>query len=229
MSFKFEYNKNEIIVDEVSDKIDDWVVKKSEVIEYSKDKVIVEAFEKQFPQIKILGNTETEKFDYITNLVSRSDKLLQWFALEKIKYSELAQLPSYLNNVVNEKEFKTIQKKITSVNNVISDYAKERTELTAKYKSDLKRIDERMNSSINEKIGNDKIVKVLTLSSQSLPLSIVNAIESYNAKTSDSDFDEKRKLYGREMLTKFKVAILKKINENPDIDVDDLIDKISLK
>jgi hypothetical protein len=229
MSFSFKTDFGDIVIDDISDNIDNWIVKDAEVIEYSKATVLVEAFESQFPHIKLLGNSDDEKFDYLTNLVSRSDKLLQWFALEKVNYSELTQLPSYLTDVIDKSEFKKIRSKITEVNNVIADFAEQRAKLALEYKANLRKLERQLDAKIDKSIGNDNVVKVLTLTSQSMPLSLINAIESYNPQTSDINFDEKKKLYARELLTRFKVSLLKKVNEDPDIDIDTLIDEISLK
>lgn len=227
--FTFKYKDQTITVDNASDSIDDWIVKEAEVIKYSKESVITESFIKQFPHIAVLGDTYEEKFDYVTNLVSRSDKLLQWFAIEKIKYSNLSQLPNYLDGLVEPSEFKHIQENITSINKSISDFSDRRKKATEKYKQELRLIDKEERTVVDNKINSNKIIKVLTLTSQSLPLSMVSAIESYNAQTTDTNFDEKKKLYGRELLTKFKVSLLKAIKDNPDIDLDSLIDELSLK
>lgn len=229
MTFKFDYQGSIIEIPDASDKMDEWVVKVAETTTYSKEIVIVKSFNDSFPNIKLLGNNDNEKFEYLSKLVSRSDKLLQWFTLEKLKYSELSQLPSYLTDLVDPKEFKGIQEEITTVNDTISEYTLKRRKATEKYKSELKTLDDEMNSIIDSKIKDNKVIKILTLTSQSLPLCMVNAIESYNAQTSDSDFEEKKKLYGRELLTKFKVKLLELIKEKPDLDLDMLIDDLSLK
>lgn len=229
MSISIKTSYGDIVINDVSDEIDGWIVKDAEVIEYSKATVIVESFEKQFPHIKLLGNDDSTKFDYLTNLVSRSDKLFQWFALEKIKYSELTQLPSYLKGRIDASEFSSIQKKISCVNDVIADFADQRAKLAIEYKNNLKKLQKKMDASIDKTIADDKVIKVLTLTTQSLPLSMINAIESYSPRTSDINFDEKKKLYARELLTLFKVDLLDKIKDNPDLDVDLLIDEISLK
>ena len=229
MSFNISSKLGEINIDNFADTIDEWIIKKSEVFEYSKETEIVKSFKETFGHIAILGSTDSEKFDYITKLVSRSESLSVWFAFEKIKYSQLSQLPSYLKDLVSPSEFIVSQKRISSVNDTVSSYVNKKLNITNKYKAELSKIDEEAAIAIKKVIGDDKIVKILTLTSQSLPLTLINAIESYNSKTDDSNFEEKKSLYGREMLVKFKVALLTLIKNNEKIDIDELIKDLSLK
>lgn len=227
--FKFDYNNVKIEVKDAAERLNEWTVKTSETTSYSKSEIIVQAFEKEFSNIKLLGDDFDAKYDYLTKVCSRSTALLEWFSLQKLNYSELSQLPAYLDGLVDKKEFKHIQVEITKINNIISDYAAKRNEATDNYKAELKRIDKDMETEINKIKSNSNVVKILTLNSQCLPLQMAFALESFNTKTSESDFEEKKKLYVRELLTNFKVSLLKAVRDNPDIDIDDLINELRLK
>lgn len=227
--FNFDINGVKLSVSDAADKLDDWTVKKAEVVTYAKEEVIVKSFEKSFPHIALMGNSYQEKFEFLGNLVSRNDRLLEWFTLEKLSYSELAQLPSYLTDLVEPKKFRDIQEKISSVNDVISDFTIRRNAAAEEYHEKLRKIDLEMNQKVKEIKGEDKIIKVLTLTSQSLPLSMAAALERYNSNTSDVDFADKKQLYVRELLTNFKVSLLKLIKDDPDIDIDSIINEVSLK
>lgn len=229
MSFKFDFNGNEIIIDDISQKVDKWVVKESEVYTYSKSDVITEAFIKDFPHISLLGKNNDEKFEYISRLVSRSKSLNVWFSMKKLEYSELAQLPKYLTDLIKPKEFKAIQNDISRVNRVVSDYTEARVEINKQYKRTIEANIDSMNDEINKIIKSNPVTKILTLTTQSLPLSMIANIEEFNTKTSDTNFEEKKSLYAKEMLTQFKISLLKLIKENPYIDIDQVIDHLKLK
>jgi hypothetical protein len=227
--FNFDINGIKLSVNDATENLDNWTVKKSEVVMYYKEEVIVKSFQAAFPHISLLGDSFEEKFQFIGGLVSRNEKLLEWFSLEKLKYSDLAQLPSYLKDFIEPKQFANLQEKVSSVNSVISDYTARRTIAAKEYQNKLKQIDNEMNLKVKAIKGEDKIIKVLTLTSQSLPLSMAAALERYNANTDDADFADKKKLYVRELLTNFKVSLLKLIKEDPDIDIDLIISELSLK
>jgi hypothetical protein len=227
--FKFDINGKIFSVSDAIEKLDDWTVKKAEVVQYCKEEVIVKAFEEKFPHISLLGDSFESKFEFIGGLVSRNENLLEWFSLEKLKYSELAQLPSYLKDLIEPKQFVDLQEKVSNINLVISDYTARRAVAAKEYQDKLSKIDAEMKGKVNFIKGEDKIMKVLTLTSQSLPLSMAAALERYNVKSTEVDFADKKKLYVRELLTNFKVSLLKLIKEDPDIDIDYIISEITLK
>jgi hypothetical protein len=227
--FNFDINGIKLSVNDATESLDNWTVKKSEVVMYYKEEVIVKSFQAAFPHISLLGDSYEDKFQFIGGLVSRNDKLLEWFSLEKLKYSDLAQLPSYLKDLIEPKKFSELQEKVSNVNRTISYYSARRSVAAKEYQQKLKDIDNEMILKVNSIKGEDKIIKVLTLTSQSLPLSMAAALERYNTNSSDADFADKKKLYVRELLTNFKVSLLKLIKEDPDIDIDLIISELSLK
>lgn len=226
--FNFIYNGKAISVKDAPENFDDWTIRKSEILTYEKSEVILKAFIAKFPHITLLGDTNEEKYEYITKVASRNKALLEWFTLEKLNFSELATLPGYLKDIIDPKSFKRIQKDITKVNDTIAKFSEERVKASEEYKRKLKDIDrqEQMEFSVAK---SNKIVKILTLTSQSLPMSMAFALEKFNTKAAIDDFEEKKKLYIRELLTNFKVTLIKFINDNPDTDVDDLINQLILK
>lgn len=227
--FNFKYQNKDLVVSDVPEKLDDWIIKKSEVFEYSKDEEIVKAFIKKFPTMKLLGDTFEEKFDFLTNVVSRNSKLLEWFANEKIKYAELAQLPKYLKTHVEPAEFAVLKDEVKTVNDILAEDAQIRSDLAKEYNRKLKDADNKLKTKLNEIKSNNDVLKIVTLTSQSLPLSMALSIEEFNVKTNDSEFSDKKKYYVREMLINYKIALLKLIKENPDIDLDLVLDELTLK
>jgi hypothetical protein len=227
--FNYSYKDHEFSVSDAVSLLDDWKVVKAQVSSYEKQEVIVKAFESQFPDLKLLGSDSYEKFEFLTKLCSRNASLIEWFAGQKLIYSELAQLPNYLKDVVDPSEFQLLKEKIFDVNKVIAEYSDKRLRASENYNKQMKLIETDLNKAVDAIKANNKVLKVLTLTSQSLPVSMAIALESYNAKTDSSDFEEKKKLYVRELLTEFKISLLKLISKDPEIDIDALIKDISLK
>lgn len=228
-NFEFDVNGHKLTVSNAVDKLDDWKVKKAQINSYEKQEVIVKAFEEEFNHIKLLGDDYLSKFEFLTKVCSRNSRLLEWFAHQKLIYSELAQLPNYLNDVIDPNEYQDIKEKVFSVNKTIAKFSNQRIQAAEDYKKHLADIDKNLDKELDAIKSNNKILKVLTLTSQSLPLTMAIALEEFNSKTDSSDFEEKKKLYVRELLTEFKISLLKLIKEKPEIDIDKLIADISLK
>lgn len=227
--FNFESNNIEIKVSKSVDNIDEWKVKKAQTHSFSKESEIVTAFNNDFPSIKLLGETDEEKYDFLTNVCSRSSSLLEWFANQKIIYSELAVLPNYLEDKITPSEYTQLKDQIKIVNDTIAEFTNRRIDESEKYKRKIKELNLELDNRLQNIKVNNNVLKILTLTSQSLPLSMAVALQEYNAKTDVSDFEEKQKLYVRELLTEFKIALLEVNKNNPEVDIDRLIEDISLK
>lgn len=228
-NFSFDYDGILFSVSYAAENLDNWRVKKSQIFEYSKEKEIVAAFENSFTNIKLLGDSIDEKYDFLTKVCNRSSRMLEWLSNQKLLFSELAQVPSYLKDRITSSEFSTVKDKISSINKVISDYSLIRSKASEDYRSRLSQIDRKMKEDLDKIKANDKVIKILSLTSQSLPLSIAAAVEEYNMKTDSTDFEEKKSLLVREFLIEFKISLLDLIKQYPDIDIDKLLDEISLK
>jgi hypothetical protein len=55
------------------------------------------------------------------------------------------------------------------------------------------------------------------------------AIEQFNSNRDDPEFVDKKRLYVRELLTNYKISLLKLVKDNPSISIDDVIDELNLK
>lgn len=227
--FNFDVNGTKFSVQDAAENFDDWTINKSEVVQFAKEEVIVKSFEESFPNISLLGNSSFDKYTFLSGLVSRNSKLKEWFSLEKLKYSELAQLPSYLKDLVEPKKFLDLQRKVNDVNRVISDYTNKRSAAAEEYHLKLNKLDAEMNSKVSAIKGEDKLIKILTLTSQSLPLSMAAALEKYTMVGISEDFIDRKKFYVRELLTNFKISLIKLVNSDPNVDIDAIIDEVSLK
>jgi hypothetical protein len=132
--FNYEYNGVSFNVANAVERIDDWKVVKSKVSSYEKQEVIVTAFEKDFPMITLLGSDTYEKFEFLTKVCSRSSGLIEWFAGQKLIYSELAQLPNYLSKLVEPVEYQDLKDKVLQVNKTIAKFSDKRLEASNEYK-----------------------------------------------------------------------------------------------
>lgn len=225
----FDYNNETIVIPTISENLDQWTVIKSQAVQYSAAEVIVDNFNESFNNIQLSGETYEEKYEFLTKLVSRNSKLLEWYSAQKIKYSDLAQLPLFAKDLIEPKKFKSLQNDLTALSDVVKESVDQRILASNEYKKKLNLIDINEKRKISEIKSKDQVLKILSLNSSQLPLTLSLAIENFTPLGDTKLAAENKKIYVRETLTQFKIGLLKFLNDNPNTDIDDVIDKLGLK
>lgn len=207
-----------------SSKNEEWTVIKEQ--SYTPDKVeyTVTNFKTAFPNVT-LPEGVLPSYDLIGRLASRSSVITEWLAINNAEYALEAQMPTYLEDVMTPEEYKKTQSEVTAYNKVIAEQQKEKQKASEIYKENLKKIDDKYNKQLN-KIKENKKLKILTLPSTSLPLTLQLAIENY---TPTGDDPPTKRTYLREILTNYKIYLLKELDNNKDINLDQLIEQNQLK
>lgn len=226
---QFKYGEKLIDVEDTSSVMDTWTVIQSETVEYSAASVIVKNFTEQFSSISLLGEDSDSKYEFLCKLVSRNSKLLEWYAAQKLKYSDLAQLPLFAKDLIKPEEFKSLQIEMTNISDIVKSSVDKRIEASKVYKVKLKQIDDEERKLINKIKGDDSVIKILTLNSSKLPLTLSLAIENFTPTGDSNKAAENKRIFVRETLIQYKVGLLKFIKNNPDTDIDDVVDKLGLK
>jgi hypothetical protein len=202
--------------------LDNWVVVKQQSIKYVKGDIILEKFNKDFPHAVV------DSYDVICDLASRSTKISEWLVNANTIYSELAEMPLYLDGLVEPKIYKGLTQDIQRINETIGSFSQSRQQLAEKYKSELKILEKKEKEAINKIKGDNKFLRVLTLNTTSLPLTLQLMINGYSPSNSEN-LQESQKVFAREMLINYKVSLIKKIIEDPNFKVDIVIDDNQLK
>jgi hypothetical protein len=202
--------------------LDNWVVVKQQSIKYVKGDIILEKFNKDFPHAVV------DSYDVICDLASRSTKISEWLVNANTVYSELAEMPLYLDGLVEPKIYKGLTQDIQRINETIGSFSQSRQQLAEKYKNELKILEKKEKEAINKIKGDNKFLRVLTLNTTSLPLTLQLMINGYSPSNSEN-LQESPKVFAREMLINYKVSLIKKIIEDPNFKVDIVIDDNQLK
>lgn len=208
---------------------EDWITIQSQSVSFDKSDFFIERFDKDFPTYTLLGNNNLEKFTFLSELCARTPAMRKWFASVSLQYSDSTQLPLYLKNAVAPGEYKTMQGKLLLLSEELAKVAKKRNDLAAKYSADLEqlRVEEKM--VVKKTLGDNNTLRILTLTTESLPLSIQMKIQGYMANSTDADVADNRRRLAQEYLAKFKTSLIMLDKTNPIKDLDALIDEISLK
>lgn len=220
MNFKIASENYEFTVNRPDVDTDNWTVVKQESLSYDKGSIILSKFNEEFPKIAI------DSYELLCKICSRSRSLNEWLITKNLEFSEFSQLPLFLKDKITPKSFQTLQVDIVKLNTTVATFAKKRETLARKYEEDLIKLEREELAEVVKLKGNNKILKVLSLNSTYLPITIQLAIENYIPTDSLAD---SRRTYGRECLIQYKSALIDLIINDPDINIDAVIESSVLK
>lgn len=221
MSFSFEASGKTYKIEDISEDFSEWTVVRQESYKLNKDELIVRKFREEF-------NFEIKDYKELTNTCSRSRAFTDWLINANLTYSEEAELPLFLKDVVEPKHFNILQSSLTEINKKISEFSIKKRNLAEKYKSDLAEIQKNEDLETKRVKEKDKMLKILSLNSQYLPFSLQLQIERYTPKDEENS-QESREVYARECLIKYKRSLCQLVNDEPLVDIDKVIDANMLK
>lgn len=200
----FENDPRFDFIDEDGNK---WFCKKDDLNKPNKRKFIEERFIAKYGR-------ELE-FDMIAKLVSRSEALRNWYAKQLEDFILEVDVPEYYANILTPIEFKQLSVEVAKVNKNYALESKELNIISEKYKKDCEQV--RNNYKIkNDLLFSNKLVKILTLNSESLPIGLQLKLENYTP--SDQDDIRTSALYGRELLVRYKISLIEALKRGEDVD-----------
>lgn len=196
---------------------DDWVVVLAESLEVDRSGFMMSEWNKTFGR-----KFKVKDFDQLSKICSTNTDLVEWWSLTSLRYSRLTQVPLHLKGEVDPDEYKTISEVISEINKINSVKQAEINEVTRELSAKRKKIEENAKIAINKLKADNVIVKILTITTQDLPISILLQIDNFNPKENP---DVMKDLFAREMIINYKKALIKLVKDKPDIDIDDVISK----
>lgn len=214
-----------IEVELASKKENDWYVVTDENYRPDKDHFVVEKFVETFPDIVL---PEKEKHERIYALCSRSRGLANWLKNVNLEYSLKETTPTFYRDIIDPNRFKEVAKSATKARILNQEKAKEELALVKKYNQDIDEINSRYDEKL-KLISKDPFFKILNMDSGYIPVSLQNAIEDYTPASLAVD----KKTYAREMLIRYKIALINFVKEceknKKEYDIDEVINNLLLK
>lgn len=196
---------------------DEWVVVLSESLEVDRSAFMMSEWNKSYGK-----KFKVKDFDQLSKICSTNTDLIEWWSLTSLRYSRLTQVPLHLKGQVDPDEFMTISEVISEINKVNSEKQSKINEVTRELSARRNKIEEDAKEEIRKLKSNNVIVKILTVNTQDLPISILLQIDNFNPKENP---DVMKDLFAREMLINYKKALIQLVKNKPDIDIDDVIKK----
>lgn len=194
-----------------------WLVVQEELYRPDKGKFVLDKFQSDYPSITV--NDEEQ----IYSLASRSTMLAEWLAKTNIEYAVIEGAPTYFREYVDPSDFEKASDEVRRISLSLSEKAKAQEAAVQEYKNKLAKIDKEFSLKIKT---DNKIAKVISLNSTLLPLSIQLAIDNY---TPAAESTINQKTFGRECLMNFKIALLKALKKNPELDIDKIVKENQVK
>jgi len=225
MAITLNSGKITLLVDEINVRdSSSWKVVEAQNFRPDKPEFMLKRFKKDFPKQASAVND----FDMLTKLASRSKAVSEWYARVSAEYVLEINVPKYLKDIVEPKEFEEANTKIKELNKLAAERALDEQRVVKNYQQEMKKIEEDYTKKSAVNLQN-KLVRILTLNSTSLPITLQLMIENFTPSTTSGSPD--KKTYAREVLTQFKISLLKYFADkaNKDADLEDFLTEISQK
>lgn len=214
MKFNFDkINSSDSVYPDKSDKnyiIDgvEYYALKQEQFLPDRRQFVEESWESDFPSKKGYS------YDKIILLVGRSSVIADWYASVMLKFREGVGLPVHVQDLLNVDEFNECKEMINKLNARTASLSKAKQDAAVEYKNKLARIDDEYKDIQDTKDSND-LLFILTLTSNDLPLGVIDRIADYTPK--DVNDPLTTKIFAREQLLRYQRFLITKHKEGEDI------------
>lgn len=153
-------------------------------------------------------------YDKIILLAGRSSVIADWYASVMLKFREGVGLPVHVQDLLPVEEFKRCKSMINNLNERVSALSRAKQQAAADYKLKLAEIDEQY-KDIQDTKDSDDLLFILTLTSNDLPLGVIDRIADYTPVDVNSPLTTK--IYAREQLLRYQRFLIIKLKEGEDI------------
>lgn len=225
MTIKLNSGTVTLLVDEINvNDPNSWKTVQQENYRPDRDDFILKSFKEKFPRhANAVNSIET-----VNNLASRSKLINNWLVSAGTEYVLEVQAPQYLKEIVEPSEYKEASEVLAELNKLSTKRSLEEQLVAKEYKDKLCKIADKYDK-LTESTKKDNIVRILSLNSTSLPITLQLMIENYSPSVTSSSPD--KKTYAREVLTNFKISLLKYFTrkENKDVNITEFLTEISEK
>lgn len=219
---KFQTNLGLEVVVEKPDKDDqNWVTVDQQSFTIEKSVFILDKFRNDFPNIIVSDYTE------LLDVMNRSAVLKEWFARISLEYANSIQLPLSVKEFFTPIEYQNQFKEIEKYRSNLAKQSNEIEEAAKEFDNKIKSINLKYDSKNNEILGSSRMLPVLTMNLEKLPISLSLLISKYRVSV-DEDTNKTR-IFARELLIQYQRALLRVLKDNETVNPIDLINDLSVK
>lgn len=222
MSIKLDSCVDGIIIeiDEVPTDSTNWKTIQDQSYRPDKQQFMLDKFRNDFP------NQSISNYEMLANIASQNDMLGDWYSKTNLLYRKDIEVPRYLTKAISPEEYAKLEDNIVKYSEKNSLESMEIQKEASKYDAKIAEIRAKYNKERKE-LRTNSTIKILTLSVKELPLTCTIAISNFTPGAEESA--PTSKAYAREVLINYQLGLLKIIKENPDIDIDKIIQGLRTK
>jgi hypothetical protein len=210
----------DLVVEFASEDQNNWYTERMEKLPMSKEEYITEAVKTEFPNIIFKDYSELQ------SVLSRSKALSTWYRERSAEWVKVIEVPNYLLEVVHPDVYRGLVGKVNAYNNSLAIQGKAikiEADLFQQKIRDISLREQKVRSGITK----DGLVKVITMGSQEMPISLQLEIERYTPK--DGDEYQQRRQFSREILYCYQKALATGVYNNTITDVTAFIEGLAVK
>lgn len=200
-----------------------WYVKQESSMTVSKEEWVLIKFKETFhPKFSQINTIEK-----ILDLVSQNNVIKKWYNVISLEFIESLTLPMYFKNILKPVEYNQLQIALEDYNIALRKESEEIKKIADEKDRLIREIKDRTEKTTKEVLSRNPLFKILKMNVGQLPISL--AIEALEYTPSDRDESNSKKRYTKEILSRYKAALVELVNNNPSIDIDKIIDENSTK
>lgn len=183
-----------------------WYATKNDDYKPDRKAFVEKRFEEEFG--------EFHDYNKVTNLVSRSEALQEWYARVIEDYILEVDVPQYFKELITPEKYKELSEKVSEYNVNNRNESAELTTCAEKYKEKVKAIKDKYKPKFDA-LNKDALVRILTLDSSKLPLGLQLQLDNYTP--SDESDPKTASIVAREMLIRYKIDLLERHSKGEDV------------
>lgn len=187
---------------------DVWYALKQENWMPDRQQYVIDSWNAKFPERTV------DNFEKIMSLIARSQVLSDWYASVMDKYRDSVAVPIHVQDLLPAADYEQISAKINKLNDQVAELSQKRQAEAERYKQALAKLDKEY-AIIGQTKENDPLVFILTLTSDKLPLGVLDRIDEYVPR--DESDPITTKIYAREQVLRYQRYLINKHNEGEDV------------
>lgn len=198
-----------------------FITSDSLVVKLNSDQIIEDKFNEKYR----VGKEPIVGIKLITQIISGNKAARLWYDQVKEETSQVAGVPTVFRDKIDPSVYAKLSKGFALINDKKKAQAEEVENLAVKQRAETKAMQNRHAKELADEIGSSNVGKILLIERERLPLSLICIMSGYGAKLSENAEDKvKRRAHARECITRYQVLLLDICKDNPDMDIDNVID-----
>lgn len=198
-----------------------WVTIQQQSFTIDKSDYVLEKFKRDFSWINV------DDYAELLDVINRSSILKDWYAKVSLEYADSIQLPLSVKDFFSPYEYKKQFEEIQKYRKNLAEQSLEIERAAADFDVKVRMINERYRIMNSEILTKSRMLPVLTMTIEQLPISLALLISKYRVAVEDDT--NKTRIYARELLIQYQRSLLQVLRDETELDPQELINELASK